>query len=194
MINKDSCIVSDTQLNLSQPGTFLWIIDKILTDLLIHTPTRRHITYVTCLEVKFHKIKVVTILDTGFPVNFILSWIACKICMATDLDHAAVYGTAVMTSTNSIGAYSNLPLRFWKLVLTSPTVVLKNEGCDLLIGTQYLKEFYGIVKHQQGLIYLLVFRVPLAPIVVSITKGLQKRQNYLLKYPIYILSLYYCVT
>ena len=151
-------------------------------------------TSVTRVEVTVHKVKVVAILDTGSPVNVISSRLARKIKMAPDLDHAVVYGTAGTASTKSIGAYLALPLRFGKLVLTAPAVVLENEGYDLLIGTQFLKEFDGIVNHQEGFVSLLGYRVPLASDIAPVTKGLQKRRTCLLEYPTHILSLDYNVT
>lgn len=59
-------------------------------------------------------------------------------------------------------SYSGFPLRFWKLVLTTTAVVLENESYDLLIGTQFLMEFDGIVNHQEGFLSLLGYHVPLA--------------------------------
>lgn len=114
--------------------------------------------------------------------------------MAPDLDHAVVYGTAVTASTKSIGAYLALPLQFRKLVLTAPAVVLENKRYDLLIGTQFLKEFDVIVNHQEGFVSLLGYRVPLASDIAPMTKGLRKRRTCLLEYPTHILSLDYNVT
>ena len=67
--------------------------------------------------------------------------------MAPDVDYNVTYGTAGITSTQAIGAYSALPLQFGKLVLTASTVDLENESYDLLIGTQFLEEFDGIINH-----------------------------------------------
>lgn len=134
------------------------------------------------------------ILDTGSPVNVTSSRFARKIKMYPNLDHAVVYDTAGTASTKSIGAYSALPLRFGKLVLTAPAVVLKIKDYDLLIGTQFLKEFDGIINHQEGFVFLLGYCVPLASNVVSVTKGLRKRRTCLLEYPTLILSLDFNVT
>ena len=56
-------------------------------------------TTVTRVEVTVHKVKVIAILDTGSPVNVILSRLARKIKMAPDLNHSVVYGTAGLAST-----------------------------------------------------------------------------------------------
>lgn len=61
------------------------------------------VTYVTWVEVTVHIFKVVAILDTGSPLNFILSQIARKTKMTPDLDHNMVYGTAGTASNKSIG-------------------------------------------------------------------------------------------
>lgn len=91
------------------------------------------------------------IINTGSPVKVISSHLARKIKMAPDLNHSVVYGTAGMASTKSIGAHSALPLRFRNLFLTSPAVVLENEGYKLLIGIQLLMKFDGIVNTKKGL-------------------------------------------
>ena len=150
-------------------------------------------TSVTRVEVTVHKVKVVAILDTGSPVNVISSRLARKIKMAPDVDHSVVYGTAGMASTRLVGAYLALPLWFGKLVLTAPAVVLENESYNLLIGTQFLMEFDGIVNHQEGFLSLLGYRVPLASTKLA-TKGSKKRRSCLLEYPTSIMALDYHVT
>lgn len=50
-------------------------------------------TFVTCVEVKVHEVKVVAILNTGTPVNFISSQLARKIKMASEINTAVVYET-----------------------------------------------------------------------------------------------------
>lgn len=67
--------------------------------------------------------------------------------MALDLNNLVVYGTADLYSIKSIGAYSSLPLWFSKLVLTAPAVVFENKVYVLLIRTQFLMKFDGIVNH-----------------------------------------------
>lgn len=94
---------------------------------------------VTHEEVTFHKFKVVPSLDMGSPVNFVLSWLVHKITIAPDLNHAVVYGTTGTDSTKSSGAYLALPLRFGKLVLTAPAVVIENQVYDIMIRNYFLK-------------------------------------------------------
>ena len=75
--------------------------------------------------------------------------------MAPDVSHNVTYGTAGPSSTQSLGAYSALPIWFGKLVLTAPAVVLENKSYDLLIDTQFLEEFEGITSHQDQTLSLL---------------------------------------
>ena len=61
-----------------------------------------------------------------------------RLKLAPNLNYDQVYGTAGPNSTKALGAYSALPLRFGKLLVTAPAVVLDNDSYDLLIGTQFL--------------------------------------------------------
>lgn len=63
--------------------------------------------------------------------------------------------------TRAIGAYSALPMRFGKLLLAAPAVVLENESYDLLIGTQFLREYNGIINLKDGYLSILGYEVPL---------------------------------
>lgn len=89
-------------------------------------------TLTTCVDLTVHKVKFVSIPNTGYPVNIILSLIARKIKTTTNLNHSVVYGTAGLSITKSIVAYLSLVLLFGKLVLTVPAVVLENDLCNLL--------------------------------------------------------------
>lgn len=110
---------------------------------------------VTWVKVNVHKLKVVAIIDIESPVNVISSRLSQKIKKSTDLNHLVAYGTAGIAITCSIGAYYTLSLRFRKLVFTAPSVVLESKIYNLLIGTQFLREFDGIMNHQGGFVSLL---------------------------------------
>ena len=87
------------------------------------------------------KVKIKAILDTGSPVNVVSSKRMKKLKLAPDLAYTQSYGTAELSTTRAIGAYSALPLRFGNLLLAAPAVVLKNETYNLLVGTQFLQEY-----------------------------------------------------
>lgn len=146
----------------------------------------------TRVEVVVHKVKVIAILDTGSPVNVISSKLSRKIKMAPDVNHTTTYGTAGVASARALGAYSALPLRFGKLVLTAPAIVLENESYDLLIGTQFLEEFEGIINHHGKFLSLLGYRVPLY-YPTSVEKGPRKRRTCLVEFPNTIQALEYQV-
>ena len=67
-------------------------------------------TQVTRVEVVVHKVKVIAIIDSGSPVNFISSKLSQRIKMAPDVAYNVTYGTAGMNSVQALGAYSALPL------------------------------------------------------------------------------------
>lgn len=60
-----------------------------------------------------------------------------KLKLAPDLNYTQSYGTAGMAQKQAIGAYSSLPMRFERLFLASPTVVLENKSHECLMGTQF---------------------------------------------------------
>ncbi|KAJ9080906.1 hypothetical protein DSO57_1019987 [Entomophthora muscae] len=104
----------------------------------------------TRVEVSIQKVKIKAILDMGSPVNVVSSKLMKKLKLAPDLNYTQLYGTAGMAQTQAIGAYSSLPMRFGKLLIASPAVVLENKSYDLLVGTQFLQEYNGIVNLQDG--------------------------------------------
>ncbi|KAJ9050585.1 DNA damage-inducible protein 1 [Entomophthora muscae] len=61
----------------------------------------------------------------------------------------------------AIWAYSSLPMRFGKLPLAAPAVVLENESYDLLVGTQFLREYNGIINLKDGYLSILWYEFPL---------------------------------
>ena len=48
--------------------------------------------------------------------------------MDPDINYNQSYGTAGTASTKALGAYSALPKRFGKLLITAPAIVLENKG------------------------------------------------------------------
>ena len=107
-------------------------------------------------EVSIQKVKVKGILDTGSPVNVVLSKLMKKLKLAPDLNYNQIYGTAGLTSTKAIGAYSALPMRFGKMLIAATAVVLENKSYDLLIGTEFLREYNGIKNLKKGYLSLSV--------------------------------------
>ena len=115
----------------------------------------------TQVEVSIQKVNVKAILDTGSPVNAVLSKLMNKLKLAPDLNYNQIYGTAGLISTKAIGAYSALPMRFRKMLIAAPAVVLENDSYNLLIGTQFLREYNGIINLKEGYLSLLSYDVPL---------------------------------
>jgi dUTPase len=91
-----------------------------------------------------NKIKIQAIVDSGAPCNIILSKLVKKLGLQPDIDHQQNYGTAGTETVQSLGAYSALPMKFGKLFLSAPAVVLPNCNYDILLGTSFLLK-YGIV-------------------------------------------------
>ncbi|KAJ9052466.1 DNA damage-inducible protein 1 [Entomophthora muscae] len=84
-----------------------------------------------------------------------------KLKLAPDLNYHQSYGTAGLSMTCAIGAYSALPMQFGKLLLAAPAVVLENESYNLLVGTQFLREYNGIINLKDGYLSILGYKVPL---------------------------------
>ncbi|KAJ9068807.1 hypothetical protein DSO57_1024996 [Entomophthora muscae] len=115
----------------------------------------------TRVKVSIQKVKIKAILDMSSPVNMVSSKLMKKLKLAPDLKYTQLYGTAGMAQTRAIGAYSALPMRFGKLLITSPAVVLENKSYDLLVGTQFLQEYNRILNLQDEYLLLLGYEVPL---------------------------------
>ena len=113
------------------------------------------------MEVAVQKVKIRAILDTGSPVNVVYSKLMKKLKLAPELTYNQSYETAGLSTTWAIGAYLALPLCFGKLLLSSPAVVLENESYDLLIGTQFLGKYNGIINLKKGYLSLLNYTMPL---------------------------------
>ena len=116
---------------------------------------------VTKVEVFINKVKVQAIVDTGAPVNVISSQLAKRIKMAPDLPYNKTYGTAGLNLTTAVGAYSSLPMRFGKFVVSAPAIILPNKSYNILIGTQFLKEFKAVINYKEKYLSLLTYQVPL---------------------------------
>lgn len=70
-----------------------------------------------------------------------------------------------MAIKKSIMNYLAPPLQFEWLILTVPEVVLENEKYNLLINTQFLIEFNGIVNHHESFLLLIGYWVRVAPLM-----------------------------
>ena len=93
--------------------------------------------------------------------------------------------------TRPLGAYCALPMRFGKLLLAAPDVVLEDNSYDLLIGTQFLREYNGIINLKEWFLSILGYKIPLIfeePIKVP---G-KRLKTCLLEYPTGIFTLKYC--
>ncbi|KAJ9078420.1 hypothetical protein DSO57_1006832 [Entomophthora muscae] len=84
-----------------------------------------------------------------------------KLKLDPDLNYHQSYGMAGLSMTCAIGAYSALPMWFGKLLLAAPAVVLKNESFDLSVGTQFLREYNGIINLKDGYLSIMGYKVPL---------------------------------
>ena len=140
------------------------------------------------MEVAIQKVKIKAILDTGSPVNVVSSKLMKKLKLAPDLAYTQSYGTAGLSTTCAIGAYSALLLRFGKLLLASPAVVLKNGTYNLLIGTQFLREYSGIINLRDGFLSLLSYTMPLVFEEPSKLPG-KRLKTCVLEYPSGVFSL-----
>lgn len=89
----------------------------------------------TYVNITVNKVKVRAILDTGAPGNIISTRLAKKLKLAPDINCKLEFGTAGPWTTVAKGAYSSLLLRFGKLCVTAPAIVLENANYDILIGT-----------------------------------------------------------
>lgn len=116
---------------------------------------------ITKVEVFVNKVKVIAIVDTRSPVNVVSTKLVQKIKLAPDLTHSDSYGTAGLAPTTAMGAYSAIPLRFGKFIVTAPAIVLPSNSYDLLLGTQFLQEYSGIIDFKAAYLSLLSYKVPL---------------------------------
>ena len=113
------------------------------------------------MEVAIQKVRNKATLETGSPVNVVSSKLMKKLKLAPDLAYTQSYGMAGLSTTRAIGAYFALPLRVGKFLLAAPAVVLENKTYDLLIGTQFLREYSGIINLRDRFLLLLSYTMPL---------------------------------
>ncbi|KAJ9078073.1 hypothetical protein DSO57_1010677 [Entomophthora muscae] len=93
--------------------------------------------------------------------------------------------------TRAIGAYSALPMRFGKLLLAAPAVVLENKSYNILVGTPFIREYNGIINLKVGYLSILGYRVPL--IFEELVKVPRKwLKTCALEYPTGVFNLKYC--
>ncbi|KAJ9054181.1 hypothetical protein DSO57_1017321 [Entomophthora muscae] len=92
--------------------------------------------------------------------------------------------------TCTIGAYSALPMWFGKLLLVAPEVVLENKSYNILVGTQFLREYNGIINLKDDCLSILGYKVPL--IFEELVKVPGKRlKTCALEYPTGVFNLKY---
>ncbi|KAJ9060351.1 hypothetical protein DSO57_1031791 [Entomophthora muscae] len=60
-----------------------------------------------------------------------------------------------------MGAYLSLPLRFGKLFVTAPAIVLDNHSYDNLIGTGFMTRYGTIINHGDNTFKILVQTIPM---------------------------------
>ncbi|KAJ9071815.1 hypothetical protein DSO57_1033320 [Entomophthora muscae] len=116
---------------------------------------------ITYVEISIQKVKIKAILDMGSPVNVVSLKLVKKLKLAPSLNYHQLYITSGLSMTCAIGAYSSLPMQFGKLLLAVPAIVLENESYDLLVGTQCLSEYNGIINLKAGHLSILGYEVPL---------------------------------
>ena len=122
------------------------------------TEDRKDCTYI---DMMVHKVKVRAIIDSGAPGNIVSSRLVKKLKLAPDLDYQEVFGTAGPLTTKAMGAYSSLPLRFGKLIVTAPAIVLENSSYDILIGTGFLTKYGTITNHGDDTFKILGQTIPM---------------------------------
>lgn len=91
-----------------------------------------------------NKIKIKAIVDSGAPCRTLSSKLVKKLGLQPGINHRKDYGTTDIEKVRSLGAYSALPMKFRKLFVSAPVIVLPNCNYDMLLGTSFLLKF-GIV-------------------------------------------------
>ncbi|KAJ9079034.1 hypothetical protein DSO57_1000669 [Entomophthora muscae] len=126
----------------------------------------------------------------GSPVNVVFLQLVKKLKFAPNLNYHQLYGTAGLSMTRAIGAYSSLPMQFGKLLLAAPAVVLENKSYNLLVGTQFLREYNVIINSKDSYLFILGYKVPL--IFEEPFKVPRKRlKTFALEYPTGVFTLKY---
>ena len=108
-----------------------------------------------------HKIKVRAIIDSGAPGNIISTKLVNQLKLLPDIDHSQSYGTAGLSTTTSLGAYSALLLRFGSIQVAAPAIVLPNKSYDFLIGTLFLDNFKANIEYKTKTFNLMGVSLPM---------------------------------
>ena len=133
----------------------------------------------TYIDLVVNKTRVRAILDSGAPGNIISTRLVKKLKLAPDLDCKDEFGTAGPFTTQALGAYSSIPLRFGKLVVTAPAVVLDNHSYDILIGTSFLTMFGTLIDHGTHTFTILGQSIPMYYTGHKLSELVKKRLHYI---------------
>lgn len=87
-----------------------------------------------------HK-KVAAIIDTGAPDNIISTKLMICMKLAPDIPYNKKFSIDGTNSTQAVGAYSAISMKFRKLIVQAPDVVLKNKSYDILLGINFLRKW-----------------------------------------------------
>ena len=111
--------------------------------------------------------------------------------LASYLHYTEQYGTMGLVATKAVGAYSAIPMRFGKIFITAPAIVLPNNNYNMLIKTQFLQEFNNIINFKDNYLSLLLYQIPL--VVQETEPSNQKRKSCYIEDKNYICTLNYSV-
>ena len=82
---------------------------------------------------------IATILDTGALKNIISSKLIKAIKLCPNVNYNKCFGISRPNATIALGAYIAFSLRFGRLIVQSPKIVLKNDNYDIFIGNSFLR-------------------------------------------------------
>ena len=118
-------------------------------------------THCTYIDMVVNKVKVRAIIDSGAPNNIVSSRLVKRLKLAPDLDYQEEFGTAGPATTKAMGAFTSLPLRFGKLIVTAPAIVLNNNSYDILIGTGFMVKYGTLTDHGSHTFTILGQAIPM---------------------------------
>lgn len=133
----------------------------------------------TYIDIVVNKVHVRAILDSGAPSNIISSKFVKRLKLAPDLDYQQEFGTAGPNTTRAKGAYSSLPLKFGRLIVTAPAIVLDNNSYDILIGTSFMHKYGTIMDHAAGIFKILGHSIPMYYNKMSVTKESTRKVHHI---------------
>lgn len=168
-------------IQFSKPATTR--LSKTISDLITpenqgvvaHAEVSSKRTDCTYIDAVIDKKRIRIIVNSGAIANIISSRLVQRLLFKPYIDFNDIHGTTGPSATRALGAYSSIPIRFGKLTLAFPAVVLESTSYDFLLGTEFLKHHSFQILNDTNILKVLEYEISMCfnkPLKEYSNKGL----------------------